>query len=306
VYNEKSIMKNFETRVPASTGNIGPAFDCLGLALDLWNDCSFSNDEQEELVAIKGEGQEILPNDSGNLIIRSMQALYKQTGNNFPDDLHLKCTNRIPLGSGLGSSSAAIVTGLLGANHLMDSPLSSSELIEIAADIEGHADNAAPSFLGGLVLVLNDAGNLRSISLPIQQLHCIILLPEIDLSTEQSRQALEKSVTLESAVFNIGHSLWLARALESGDLEQLRGVMQDQLHQEQRLKLIPGAEQAIAAAQQAGSAATLAGAGPSILAFVEEGREKELTEILSAPFAERDIQTRHYLLSSSAQGAEII
>ncbi len=234
-------MKEFTIRVPASTGNLGPAFDCLGLTLDLWNDCSFSDNEQEELVAISGEGQGLLPTGPDNLIVQSMQALFKQRGKDFPDSIRLSCHNRIPLGSGLGSSSAAIVTGLLGANHLLDSPLSTPQLINLAADIEGHADNAAPAFLGGLVLVVNDAGKFMSISLPVKQLHCIILLPEIDLSTKQSRQALENSVPLEAAVFNIGHSLWLASALESGDLEQLRAAMQDQLHQEQRLKLIPGA-----------------------------------------------------------------
>ncbi len=299
-------MKAFKTRVPASTGNLGPAFDCLGLALDLWNDCSFSRGDQHDLVEIIGEGQELLPRDSDNLIIQSMQFLFDESGQEFPDSLRLSCHNRIPLRSGLGSSSVAVVTGLLGANHLLDAPLSIPELINLAADIEGHADNAAPSFLGGLVLVVNDAEKIKSIPLPVHQLHCIILLPEIELSTEQSRQALAKSVALESAVFNIGHSLWLIKALESGDLDQLRAAMQDQLHQQQRLKLIPGAKEAIAAAQQAGAAAALSGAGPSIIAIVEEGREKAITEVMRAPFAKREIPTRQYLLKSSAQGAEII
>lgn len=299
-------MKAFSIRVPASSANLGPAFDCLALALDLWNESHFSIGEKTVSIEISGEGLGQLPSGPENLIVQSMQQLYQKVGQAYPDTLHIRCRNRIPLHSGLGSSAAATITGLMAANHLLGNPCSREDMLQMAADIEGHADNAAASLYGGLVLAVENKESLFAMPLAFEALNCLILLPDIKLLTQASRAALPKHIALQSAVFNIGHAVWLGRAFETGDLDTLREAMQDHIHQSQRLANIPGAQEALTAAHDAGAAAALSGAGPALIAFVKEGREKALTEVMRAPFAERNIATRQYLLSSSSKGAELI
>ena len=298
-------MKSFTIRVPASTANLGPAFDCLGLALDLWNESHFEIEAEAFSISVSGEGQNHLPLNSDNLIIQSMQYLYRQADHPFPEKLALTCQNQVPLNSGLGSSSTAVVAGLLAANHMLGAPFSKTALLRFAVDIEGHADNAAAALYGGLVLLTEDQGEIRPHPIKIQELNCLIILPDINLSTLSARSILPKNASLQSAVFNISHAMWLLETFKSNNLEALRLAMQDQLHQVHRLAHLPGADEALLAANRAGVAAALSGAGPSLIAFIDSHRKEELSNLLKEPFTKRGISTRIYKLKNSQKGAEI-
>jgi homoserine kinase len=297
-------MSSLRMFAPASTANLGPAFDCLGLALDLWNETEIAIGD-ETRIEIEGEGAEALPRDESHLVIRVARALYAHLDEAPPAGWQLRARNRVPLNSGLGSSAAATATGLLAANRLSGARLPLDELLTIGAAVEGHADNLAAALYGGLMLVNQNGEKLRAQRIDILPLSCVVVLPEVQISTQEARAALPRQVPLADAVANIGRSLALLEALREGDIAAMATAMQDRLHQLYRMPLIPGAQEALEAAQAAGGAAALSGAGPSLIAFVEAGREKAVSEALRAPFAERQISTRMYRLSSTARAAAI-
>lgn len=290
-------------RVPASTANLGPAFDCLGLALNLYNEVEVSLQGTGWQIEIEGEGAASLPRSPKNRIARAFALAYAKAGQSLPPGVRLLARNHIPLSSGLGSSSAAAVAGLLAANALLGEPFSPLDLLQLAADLEGHADNAAAALFGGLVLVYSEKGRWQAQPLAHQPLPAVVVLPDLHLSTQAARAALPPQVPLAAASANIGHSLLLAEAWRHGDLARLASAMQDQLHQPVRLALLPGAAAAIAAAQALGAAAALSGAGPSVIAFVEPGRAAQVAAAMQAAFAAEQLTTRHFLLTSAAAGA---
>jgi homoserine kinase len=292
-------------RVPASTANLGPAFDCLGLALDLWNETSFEVSGGEINIEINGEGQETLPPNDRNLILRAFARVYQEAGKEPPTGVAVVAKQEIPLSSGLGSSAAACLTGLLAANALLGAPLSRKDILQIGAEIEGHADNLAAALYGDLVLVIQDGNKFSAQKLECAPLIAVVILPQIKLSTRDARKALPAEVPMKDAVSNIARSIQVVEAMRSGDIPALSAAMQDKLHQPYRLPLILGAAEAIEAARQAGAAAALSGAGPSVIAFIEVGHEKAVTEAMRAPFAEKGVKTRQYLLKSSEKGAQV-
>ena len=292
-------------RVPASTANLGPAFDCLGLALDLWNETRVELVGDRLMLEISGEGAESLPHDATNRIVQAIQRVYTEVGERLPAGLHITCTQRIPPGAGIGSSAAATAAGVLAANTLLGQPQKLPYLLQIGAELEGHADNLAASLFGGLVLITQEAGGPAAQTLECMPLSAVVISPELRLTTKESRRALPKQVSMADAVFNIGHSIQVVEGLRNGDIPALAEAFQDRLHQPFRLPLIPGAAEALAAAQQAGAAAALSGAGPSLIAFVEEGREKSIAEALRAPFGEKGVKTQIYVLHSTTKGAQI-
>jgi homoserine kinase len=292
-------------RVPASTANLGPAFDCLGLALDLWNETSFELSGASINIEISGEGQDTLPRNDRNLILRAFARVFQEASKKPPIGISVIAKQDIPLSSGLGSSAAAWLTGLLAANMLLENPLGREDILQIGAEIEGHADNLAAALYGGLVLVTQDRNKFSAQKLECAPLHAVVVLPEIKLSTRDARQALPSDLPMKDAVFNIGRSIQVVEAMRAGDISALAAAMQDKLHQPHRLPLIPGAAEALEAAHKAGAAAALSGAGPSVIAFIEEGREKAVTEAMRAPFAEKGVKTRQYFLKSSEKGAQV-
>ncbi len=297
---------NVTVRVPASTANLGPAFDCLALALDLWNETRVELAGDRLVLEISGEGAETLPQDESNRIVQSMARVYSEVGQKLPAGIHIQCIQRIPPGAGIGSSAAATAAGLLAANMLLGQPQKMPYLLQLGAELEGHADNLAASLFGGLVLVRLEANGPVVQKLECEPLFAVVIQPDLKLSTQESRKALPNQILMADAVFNIGHSIQAVEALRNGDIPALAEAFQDRLHQPYRLPLIPGAAEAIVAAQKAGAAAALSGAGPSLIAFVEEGREKSIAEALRAPFAEKGVKTQIYSLQSTTQGAEIV
>ena len=291
-------------RVPATTANLGPGFDCLGLALDMWNEISIELAGEDVRIRIEGEGVGQLPQDNSNLILRAAKRLYDREKQPFPKGISLRCKNAIPTCSGLGSSASAVIAGLCAARKLLHSQISDEDLLSLAAEFEGHADNAAACLLGGLVIV-NKAQNSWIVEkVPIQPLKAVIVLPEVKLSTQEARAALPASIVRQDAVDNIARTTLLIYALREGRKDLLKHAMQDHVHQPYRLKLIPGAEAALQAAYDAGAyGAALSGAGPSLIAFGDENLE-EIGKAMQRAFSDKAVSSKVYLIASSAVGIE--
>jgi homoserine kinase len=290
-------------RVPASTANLGPGFDCLGLALGLYNTVEMTAGNELRL-DIEGEGAGRLSADSSNLIARAADTVRATIGRE-PGGLTIKASNGVPLGSGLGSSAAATVAGLAAANALWDGPLARSDLLRLAYRIEGHPDNAAAALFGGLTMVSAVDDELMHTTIDVPPLKVVIALPNVRLSTADARDALPKNVPLKDAVFNIGRAAFVVQALQRGDYGMLGWAMTDKLHQPYRRKLIPGYDAAIAAARAAGaSAAALSGAGPSVAAFAPD-QHFEIASAMKAAFESAGLACRTFVLPVDRQGVQI-
>ncbi|MGH2691370.1 MAG: homoserine kinase [Actinomycetota bacterium] len=253
-------------RAPATVANLGPGFDALALALDLHNEVTLDTDAPPA-VEVSGEGAGELPEDASNLIFRTMTFLSKETGAALPP-FRLESENRIPLERGLGSSAAAVVTGLLLADRLLDTKLDPDRLLELAADLDGHADNVAACLRGGLVLAYLSADGWRAERLePHPSLSPVLLVPEHErLATADARRVLPREVPLGDAVFNAGRAALAVIALTARP-ELLRSALEDRLHQPRRLPLVPASRALFEDLRQAGVPVCVAGAGPSLVAF---------------------------------------
>lgn len=303
--------------VPATTANLGPGFDCLGLALDLRNEVTFvsggplladEGQETEYQVTIDGLDREKVPAGRENLVISAAETIFSLAGVR-PSRLDVRLFNRIPVASGLGSSSTAIVAGLVAANALVESGLSCHELLRIAVNMEGHPDNVAPAMLGGLVLGIQpDAqqgpSELLVYPMPPPNLMAIIVLPDYHFLTADARAALPTTLTRADAIFNTSRLGLLVHALTSGNFQQLRVAMGDRLHQTYRLHLIPGAFAAYDAAYKAGAAGVaLSGAGPSLLALAT-GDEQAIARAMVDAFQSAGLASRVWILQPSSAGMD--
>jgi homoserine kinase len=297
-------QRQVRVRVPATTANLGPGFDCLGLALDLWNEAEFSLEGEGLHLRCDGEGQQI-PTDERNMVVQGMRFFCDTRGLPFPRGLTIHCKNQIPVGSGLGSSAAAALIGLLGAAALLAEPLESGEALTLAARMEGHADNAAAALQGGLVIVAAGKGGwlVRRIAAPERQV--AVVLPAIDLPTHTARAALPTDIALKDVTYNLGRAMLVVEALRNGDLDLLSQAMDDRLHLPYRLPLIPGGQRALDAAHQAGaSAVTISGAGPSLIAFTY-GNPAEVAQAMAAAFKAAGSDSRTFLLKTTQTGAVV-
>jgi homoserine kinase len=291
-------------KVPATSANLGPGFDALGLALDLWNEATIVP-AKECAVKINGEGAGRLSSGKNNLIIRAAQRLAERAGKSLPP-FQAECINQIPLSSGLGSSAATVLTGLLAGNTLLENPLSNEEILNLASEMEGHPDNAAPALMGGLVISTTQDNKVIAHQIPIRlDVSITVALPDFYITTKQARAALPKKISMKNAVHNIGRAILVTEAFRNGDLNLLGKAMTDRLHQPYRLKLIPGAQSAMDAAKDAGAAAVaLSGAGPSLIAFSSKA-EAGIGESIKRAYEAAGLSTRIFNLRVSSRGAEI-
>ncbi len=292
-------------RVPATTANLGPGFDCLGLALDIHNTVELSL-AVETTVQITGEGQGQLPLGPNNLILQAADRLAEQTGPQVPG-WHLRQHNEIPLARGLGSSSAAIVGGLIAANELVQGGLDRQQLLEIATEIEGHPDNVAPALFGGLTACCVEAGDVCCVRLDApRELYIGMVIPRFEVITQQARAVLPDEVGFDDAVFNVSRAACTLAALVAGRWEVLSTVMQDRLHQPYRAPLIPGMEEVITAAEEAGAyGAALSGSGSTIVAFAAD-RQDAILEAMVEAFANFNVEATACWTRASNQGAVIV
>jgi len=271
--------KSVRIKVPATTANIGPGFDCLGMALDIWNYVEFTiTDEKKDQVIITGQGQDVLNTGSDNLIIASAHKYFSYFDIK-PPRLLINCENNIPVSRGLGSSSSAIIAGLLGAVNICEHSIDYDLILKLANEIEGHADNVAAALYGGCILVINDnSGNLIHQNIPIpEDLRCVLYIPGFSMATDEARNLLKDTVSRMDAVYNISRLGLLINALNTSDFKLLSVAMQDALHQPSRKAVFRGMDIVIKSAMDGGAlGACLSGAGPTILAFTN-GREITVT-----------------------------
>jgi homoserine kinase len=296
-------LEKVTVQIPATTANLGPGFDCLAMALDLWNQAVFTLQESGFRVDVEGEGAGQIQSDCENLMVRAFNRFYQRFEIPAPPGLYIQCINHVPLSSGLGSSATASLAGLLAAQAFSGYPTSKDELLHMACELEGHPDNAAAALLGGLAIAIwkQDLLITRRIELP--NICTVVVLPAIKLSTKLARAALPLQVSLKDAVYNLGRTALVVEALRDGDLNLLGQCMEDRLHQPYRLELIPGAKAALEAARFAGAhAAVISGAGPSLIAF-PSGDPEPIARAMQAELARYGIPAREFILRSTNRGA---
>ncbi len=254
--------------VPATSANIGSGFDSLGLALNLYNNIYMEEYDGIDISSLDGVD---IPLDQTNLVYTTVKHLYDVCGRTLPGII-LKQQNDIPMTRGLGSSSACIVGGLLGANKLLGSPLSLDEIVNMAAVIEGHPDNSTPAILGGLVTAVLDDKKVYYVKQEIHShLKLAAFIPDFTLKTEVARASLPKDISHKDAVFNLSRSALMSVSLYSGNFHNLKTAAGDKLHQPYRLGLIKGAQEVFDLAYSLGAYATyISGAGPTIMAMIDE------------------------------------
>ncbi|NOZ00184.1 MAG: homoserine kinase [Chloroflexi bacterium] len=291
-------------RVPATTANLGPGFDCLGMALTLYNDVSFSLEGEGVRVEIHGEGADTLPGDESNLIVKSFLHVYQAANTPPPNGLFVTSRNRIPASTGLGSSAAAILSGLLGANDLLGRPFDEDTILRLGTALEGHPDNIAPALFGGLVISAQTKTGIITRPVPVPDLELVVVTPDVHWPTRTARAVLPKSVPFADAVFNLGRTALVVEALRSGDLDLLRASMDDRLHQPYRLSHIPGAVAAQTSARERGAAVAISGAGPSLVAFAAEDALENITAAMLQAFDEAGVSARARRLRLSNAGSK--
>lgn len=290
--------------VPATTANLGPGFDCLGLALELRNEVRAEPAERVEVI-VRGEGERRLPAGPDNAVYRAVARAFAACGRPAPT-LRLVCQNRIPLARGLGSSAAAVVAGLALGNRLLGDPLSAEALLALATELEGHPDNVAPCLLGGLRVVTTGGDRALQSSVPVPPgLGTVAFVPDFELDTAAARRLLPARVPLADAVHNVGRTALLVAALASGRLELLRAATADRLHQPYRQEVFPALPALIDAALGAGAlGAFLSGAGPTVLALVS-GDGAEVARGFERAAARLGLAGRAVALAISADGCRV-
>ena len=268
-------MKNQVTiRVPATTANLGPGFDAFGCALSLYTDVTF--EETDAGLEITGCDEAFTGPD--NLAYTSYCAVLASLSEEVRGvKIHINA--HIPICRGLGSSAALLVAGAMGANVLRGSKLSTQGLLNITNAMEGHPDNLAPAFHGGLTASMVDSGLPVTVSFPLHPgWEFLALVPDFNLPTTLARSVLPEQVSRADAIYNISHGAMVLKALELGDEKLLRTAMQDRLHQSYRKKLIPDYEKIEALIRTTGAAFCLSGAGPTLLCMTRNPKVRELLE----------------------------
>jgi len=298
--------KKVTVQVPASTANLGPGFDAIGLAIDYWNQATFELIDEGYQVDAEGESADQVPLDENNYIMQSFFDLYRHLGENIPPGLKVRCINQIPLASGMGSSTAALLTGLLGANALLGSPLDKFDLLNLATSIEGHPDNVSPALFGGLTIgTIKDDDTVLMHQYLIPVMPILIVIPEVELLTVEARAILPDMVPRKDAIFNHSRTPFLIEALRSGNHSLLAEATRDRLHQPYRFPKISGSRQALDSAREAGAlAATLSGAGPGLFVFPGQ-RRQEIARAMLAAFEEAGVTARAFHLASTNKGANV-
>ena len=254
-------------QIPATSANLGAGFDALGLALEYYNTVQMEESDQIEISADHPN----VPTDEHNLIYISAKDLYQVCGKKL-DGLKLIQHDQIPMTRGLGSSSACIVAGLVGANTLLGNPLNTDDLVDLAAQIEGHPDNTAPALLGGIVTAVFDGRRVHWVKQEVYtKLRFVAMIPDFELKTEKARACLPSEVSHKDAVYNLSRAALFSASLLTGKFENLRTATHDKLHQPYRMALIPHARDVFDIAYAHGAYAVyISGAGPTLMAIVDE------------------------------------
>ena len=300
--------RQVRVRIPATTANCGPGFDTLGIACTLYNEVvlELAGPAGQVEISVSGDGADTLPTNSRNLVLRAVRTVLDKVGET-QTGIRLSLVNAIPLSRGLGSSSAAIVGGLVAANAIVGNRFNQAEILDMATEMEGHPDNVAPALYGGFTISVMAGGQVTCLRLPLpQQLKLVVCIPEFRLSTHKARQAIPAMVPHKDAVFNVSRAALLVGALASGKLECLGEALNDKLHQPYRASLIPGMPEVFTAGRAAGArGVAISGAGPSLMAYTAE-RPQAVGEAMVAAFAAKQIVSRYLCLDIDYEGAKVV
>lgn len=277
-------------RVPATTANLGPGFDCLGLALPIYNIITIEETvmpstgievnvmkdfENAELI----EELDSIPNDKDNIVYKAVEILYNLVGQD-PSEIKINIKSSIPIAKGLGSSASVIVGGLMAANDLLGNPADEAALLSIATEAEGHPDNVVPAILGGLVMSsMEDDGSViyRRLDWP-EDWHITVCIPDFELATNISRSVLPEKVPMEDAKFNARRLAMLIHAIDTVDAKLMKSALEDRLHQPYREKLVPGFKEIKEALKHEENVlgTVISGAGPSIVIFSQKNNLEKI------------------------------
>ena len=258
-------------KIPATSANLGAGYDSLGLALDFYNQVNMEESDSIDITSLDGVS---IPTDKTNLVYKSASDLYKVCGKTLKG-LKLEQTNNIPMARGLGSSSACIVAGLVGANTLLNNPLSTDDLVDIAAQIEGHPDNTAPALLGGIVTAVFDGKKVHWVKQEVYtKLKFVAIIPDFELKTDKARACIPKEISHKDAVYNLSRAALFSASLLTGKFENLRTAVHDRLHQPYRMELIPHCREVFDIAYNHGAYGVyISGAGPAVMAIVDDNND---------------------------------
>ncbi len=285
-------------RLPATSANLGPGFDCLGLALDLWSAATLqAHDEAVEAP------DERLP----RMALAAADAFFEASGAKRPKGLSFDWRNGFPLARGLGASAAVRAAALLGANALAGSPLSIEELLPLGAALEGHADNVTPALLGGLQVAVWKKGRVVHAPVPVpDNMRVVLLVPEQAMPTSESRRLLEAEVSREDAIHNVGRASLLVAALASGRLDLLATACEDRLHQPARSQLLPAMDAIMAAACEAGALCSYLSGGGSTIAAWTQHNEKAIAQAMLRAALSANCPGETIITAPSARGAQVL
>lgn len=286
-------------RVPATSANLGPGYDCMGLSLDMWDEVGIeTRDEPGVVIEVSGQGAATVPHDESHLVIATLRQGLVELGHPHPDlGLHLRAVNRIPHSRGLGSSAAAIVSGLTLAWGLArpDAPLDRTELLTMAAEIEGHPDNAAPAILGGGQLAWVSDGVVQHIGLAVNpEIVFRVHVPDRHVPTALARQVLPERIDRQDAVRQVLSASLLVTALTTSP-QHLLAATRDWLHQPYRRSLMPESAELMDRLRDRGVAAVISGAGPTVLAM---GTHEQLDAV-------RDVDTTGFEVTDLGLGGGV-
>ncbi|MEQ8154287.1 MAG: homoserine kinase [Clostridiaceae bacterium] len=256
-------------KVPATTANIGAGFDCLGLAFKFYNEYSF--EEIPSGLVFSGVKEEYC--NENNIIYQAMRLCFSRADYEVKGIKIGIIREDIPISRGLGSSSSCIVAGLLGANVLMGKPFTDDELFNLAVEIEGHPDNVAPAFFGGLVVSSMEDGKAYYNRVEVKDgIEFMAFIPDFTLSTEKARKALPEEIPFKDAVYNVGKAALTLSCFYSGNFDMLKVACKDKLHEPYRSRLIPEFNEITSKAEELGALCVfLSGAGPTIMSIFKKG-----------------------------------
>ena len=304
-------MTLVRVKAPATTANMGPGYDCLGMALDVWNTIEIEVlDSGEPVVEVTGEGAGELETGRDNLVYRSMEFLFQDAEQEMPL-VRIRCDNAIPLARGMGSSAAAIAGGLVAANAICSQDYTPNDLLEMAATIEGHPDNVAAAVLGGMQLVISDkteeGSRLYAVQINVPpELHAVVFVPQVRIATEDARAVLPEKVTVADAVHNMGRVGLLVASMATNHPEYLAIATQDLLHQPYRQPLFPAMKVIFKAALDAGALGVfLSGSGSTVLALTQ-GREMTVAYEMAEAARQASVEGNVSVTQPTVRGAHLI
>ena len=298
-------LNKITVRAPATTANMGPGFDSLGMALEVFNTISIERTDQFA-IRITGNGAGELSMGPDNMVYRGIAAVY-EAQDKVPPHLTISCHNEIPLRRGLGSSAAAISGGMVAANLLLGQPLPLEKLLRLADAIEGHPDNVAPALFGGCQVVIREGDSLVSVPCPVdEKFKAVLLVPNVEIPTDEARAVMPRQIPMQDAVHNIGRAALLALALSRGDSKHLALATQDVLHQPYRSPLFPPMTGIFDAALKAGACGVfLSGSGSTILALTESGPE-DIAEAMLNEVTRQGVHASTRITRPSAAGVSVV